>query len=298
MINWTNLKKRLLFVLWAVPLGWWVINSDISILPTHVAVIYPGQLLATILIMLAVYEYTRMLSRLYPVNAFWLSYVWIGSQIALFLSREPIPPGVLSIYVLLVFVAIEAFFWGKRDKSRRWVRASLLFSGTIFLNIASVSLLSLYHAPFQNIFSTPAPTMLSQLGIIVVLAAVFLCDTGAYFAGNFWGKHHFSSISPNKTVEGSVAGLLSSIVIVTIGWMFLKNPVFPLILGPILGILIGISAQTGDLLVSLMKRYFKVKDASDIIPGHGGVLDRFDSVFFTAPIIYLFSWIVTRIYLG
>ncbi|KMQ51636.1 Phosphatidate cytidylyltransferase [Chitinispirillum alkaliphilum] len=296
MINWTNLKKRLLFVAWAVPLGWWFINSDFSILPRDVAVLYPGQVLAIALVMLAVYEYTKMLSLVYPVNAFWISYLWIGLQIVLFLSREPSPPGVLSIYILLVFVAIEAFFWGKRDKSRRWVRASLLFSGTVFLNIASISLVSLYHSPFQNLFITPSPTIISQLSIVVVLASVFLCDTGAYFAGNLWGKHHFSSISPNKTIEGSVAGLISSVIIVTIGWIFLRNPQLPLILGPILGILIGVSAQIGDLLVSLMKRFFKVKDASTIIPGHGGILDRFDSVFFTAPVVYLFSWVVTRIF--
>jgi phosphatidate cytidylyltransferase len=62
-----------------------------------------------------------------------------------------------------------------------------------------------------------------------------------------------------------------------------------------MGLFTGISAQAGDLLVSIIKRYFKVKDASDLIPGHGGVLDRFGSVFFTAPTLGLLLWIVNKV---
>ena len=65
-------------------------------------------------------------------------------------------------------------------------------------------------------------------------------------------------------------------------------------MGLIMGLLIGVSAQAGDLLVSLIKRYFKVKNASELIPGHGGILDRFGSVFFTAPTLGLFFWIVNK----
>jgi phosphatidate cytidylyltransferase len=110
-----------------------------------------------------------------------------------------------------------------------------------------------------------------------------------------WGKHHFSTISPKKTIEGSIAGLLAAVLVSSIGWYFLANPVYPRWLGLFMGIIIGVFAQVGDLLVSLIKRYFRVKDASTIIPGHGGILDRFDSVFFTAPVLWLFSWVVGRL---
>jgi phosphatidate cytidylyltransferase len=77
--------------------------------------------------------------------------------------------------------------------------------------------------------------------------------------------------------------------------MFFRSPEYPLGLGVIMGILIGISAQAGDLLISLIKRHFSVKDASDLIPGHGGVLDRFGSLFFAAPTLGLFFWIVHKV---
>ncbi|MDG5814365.1 phosphatidate cytidylyltransferase [Chitinispirillales bacterium ANBcel5] len=295
MINSANLKKRLLFAAWAVPIGWWVINSNLSIVPRDIATVYPGHVLALTLVFLALFEYIKMLTHFYPKNAFWLSYLWLGLQALLYFTDHALP-GTLSIYLLLVIVAIETFFWGGKDQGKRWARASLLFSGTVFLHIAMISLLNLYTTPFQQLFVQPHPhPMLSQLGIVTVLTSIFMCDTAAYFAGNLMGKHHFSTISPNKTIEGSVAGLLAATVITTLGWFFFRNPQYSLILGPIMGLIIGVIAQAGDLLVSLMKRNFQVKDASSIIPGHGGILDRFDSVFFTAPVLFLFSWLVVRI---
>lgn len=291
----SNLAKRVFFALWAIPLGWWVINSNIQIIPNIPVHIYPAHVLAALLILMACYEYTHMLKIFYPVNAFWVSYLWLIMQIYFYFDNTNLPAN-LGIYILLLLVAIETFIWGKHNQRKRWVRASLLFSGTAFLYIAMISLFNLYHDPFQQLFVHSSQQMLSQLGIIIVIAAVFMCDTGAYFVGSIWGKTHFSSISPKKTIEGAVGGLISAILVTGIGWFFLCAPEYPKWLGIILGILIGVFAQIGDLLVSLMKRYFRVKDASEIIPGHGGILDRFDSVFFAAPVISLFAWIVNRFF--
>ncbi|MFW6221813.1 MAG: phosphatidate cytidylyltransferase, partial [Fibrobacterota bacterium] len=79
-----------------------------------------------------------------------------------------------------------------------------------------------------------------------------------------------------------------------IGWYFFASDQHNVVWGVIMGILIGVFAQLGDLLVSLIKRYFRVKDASNIIPGHGGILDRFDSLFFTAPILNLFFVLIDK----
>lgn len=304
-MNLGNLRKRIFFALWAAPLSWILVNSNFSLtslfllsstsdISLQSVVIYPGHIIAIMLTIMACYEYLNMLKRLYHRNGFWLIYIWLGFQIVSYFLPDSFLSMRQDIFILLGIVVLEAFIWGKN--TGRWKRASLLFSGTVFLMIACSSLLDFYDQPFQKIF---APRfnhiMLSQLGIVLVLTAIFLCDSIAYFAGNLFGKHHFSSISPKKTIEGSISGLVTAIAFTTVGWYFLADNRYPLILGIIMGTLIGIFAQFGDLMVSLMKRYFKVKDTSNIIPGHGGILDRFDSLFFTAPIINLFIIITEKI---
>jgi phosphatidate cytidylyltransferase len=259
--------------------------------------IFPGQLVSMFLIFIACSEYLRMLSIRYTQNGFWLAYVWLFLQFFTYFF----PQFSLSvrydkdIYILLVLVAIEAALWGKT--AERWIRASLLFSGLIFLSIAAFSMLAFYQDPFQKIFPMQYNSMfLSELGIVTVCSAVFLCDTAAYFKGTAFGIHQFSSTSPRKTVEGAIAGLLAALIVSMIGWWFWADPRYPRVLGIALGLIIGIFAPAGDLLVSVMKRYYQVKDASDIFPGHGGVLDRFDSLFFTAPILSVFFVLVDRIW--
>jgi CDP-diglyceride synthetase len=184
--------------------------------------------------------------------------------------------------------------WGDKNTGK-WKRASLLFSALVFLYIAGTSMFNFYQEPFQSVFKHHSCQMLSQMGVVTVILSVFLCDSGAYFVGSIWGKHHYSTMSPNKTIEGSVGGFLSAFLACIICWFYFSNPSYPLIVGVIMGLLIGISAQAGDLLISIIKRYFKVKNASELIPGHGGILDRFGSVFFTAPTMGLLFWVVNKI---
>jgi phosphatidate cytidylyltransferase len=293
-MSFPNLGKRLMFVLPAIPIGWWFINSTLSLLPSSWGVLFPGQLLSIALILVAGYEYNKLLRSLYPSNGFWLSILWLALQAGLYVTNNQLPYN-LSFYGLLMIVAIEAFAWGRPRRRRRWVRASLLFSGVAFLYMCMLSILNFYSDPFQQFFIKFSHPMLSQLGICLIILAVSFCDSFAYFVGCMWGKHHFSTISPNKTIEGAAGGFIASVITVSIGWWFLAAPGMPKGLGIPLGILIGVFSQVGDLIVSLMKRYFQVKDASDLIPGHGGVLDRFGSLFFTAPAISIFCWIVNRI---
>jgi phosphatidate cytidylyltransferase len=310
MINKANLKMRLAFAGVAVPVALVILSSRLSIShlvlrllgipPGSIPDIYPGQLLALAIVLIGTYEYMKMLSASNKVNAFWLGYVWIFlTSAADLLGRTP--TSTLSNGSLLVITAFEAFCFGKDAQFGRWKRMSLFFCGTVFLGIAATSLISLYRVPVQGLFNNEliffkglGGWSFGYLDVVAIITATFMCDSAAYFVGSTIGKHHFSAISPNKTIEGSVAGLLAAVAVMWISWIFIRNPKYPMILGPVIGVLIGVTAQVGDLLASLIKRYFHVKDASHIIPGHGGILDRFDSLFFTAPVMYLFAWLFVR----
>jgi phosphatidate cytidylyltransferase len=303
MINTANLKKRLLFVAVAVPVAYVVVNLHVSLSALALKLlgmpagacpdIYLGQIVILGIVLLGAHEYRKMLSHVHESNAFWLGYLWILAMGAAYLFEYSVP-NTLSNSVLLMIVTFEAFVWGKNAPQKRWKRASLFFIGVIFLNIASISLMGFYRDPFEALFRRFQYPMIAKLDMVVVITATFMCDSAAYFVGSAWGKRRLTSISPKKTVEGSAAGLAASMIIMAVCWVFIRNPEYPIFIGVIMGALIGVMAQVGDLLVSLIKRYFQVKDASHIIPGHGGILDRFDSLFFTAPVLYLFAWLLTR----
>jgi phosphatidate cytidylyltransferase len=126
------------------------------------------------------------------------------------------------------------------------------------------------------------------LTIISILATIWMCDTAAYFGGLSMGRHKlFLRVSPNKTWEGAVWGFVASLLTMFAAQQFLL-PYLQVHQALIIGMIIGIFGQIGDLVESLFKRDAGVKDSSSLIPGHGGVLDRFDSLIFVAPILYLY----------
>jgi phosphatidate cytidylyltransferase len=138
-------------------------------------------------------------------------------------------------------------------------------------------------------FPLPALQELPQ-GLTITLLAFFCiwaADIGAYVFGKFFGRTRLTDISPKKTVEGAVFGVMASVVVATVGAWQLGWAGAPLS-GMALGLLIGIASLLGDLTESMMKRDAGVKDSGQLIPGHGGILDRADSYVFTAPLVYYF----------
>jgi phosphatidate cytidylyltransferase len=134
----------------------------------------------------------------------------------------------------------------------------------------------------------------SLTGVVLILIAVvgpWISDSGAYFAGRFFGQHLlFPTLSPKKTVEGSLGGLLLTVLVVApISYQLLD---FTLTRALIIAAGVSVFSQCGDLFESALKRILEVKDLGKVFPGHGGVLDRIDSLLFTAPAVYYISLLV------
>jgi len=122
---------------------------------------------------------------------------------------------------------------------------------------------------------------------VLAFACIWAADIGAYIMGKWLGRTRLSDISPKKTVEGSLWGVIGSILVAMLGAWYLHWPYWE-ITGALLGLLIGVVSLLGDLTESMMKRDAGVKDSGQLIPGHGGILDRTDSYVFTAPLVYYF----------
>ncbi|MFO7567640.1 MAG: phosphatidate cytidylyltransferase [Enhygromyxa sp.] len=126
--------------------------------------------------------------------------------------------------------------------------------------------------------------------LFLALALAFSSDTLAYFFGRAFGKHKlYEAVSPKKTVEGSVGGLIGGVAAMVGMGHFWLTPEIPISHGVALGLLGSALGQIGDLVESMIKRTFGVKDSGKVLPGHGGMLDRVDGLLFVAPLVYYYA---------
>ena len=130
-------------------------------------------------------------------------------------------------------------------------------------------------------FSNSSGLSLTLISCLLIVAS----DIGSYFIGKSFGKTPLSPISPSKTIEGLIGGIICSILVAT-SFAFLLNWQNPFLIGILYGILVSLMALVGDLIESMMKRDAKIKDSGTFLPGHGGILDRIDSYIFTPSVIY------------
>ncbi len=199
-------------------------------------------------------------------------------------------------------VALYAIYF--LDGDGRWQMAwlfSVTFASMIYLfsiekrklEDAMATILGIVYIVFFSfhmvLVHRDGPKEVSFLWIIVL--AAFGTDIFAYFTGMLLGKHKLCpKISPKKTVEGAVGGTLAAMVLCgAYGYFFGKEFLVHFF---VLGALGAIAAQLGDLTASVFKRKMGIKDYGNLIPGHGGILDRFDSILFVAPVIYYYMVLV------
>lgn len=198
-----------------------------------------------------------------------------------FLLRDHLPgPTNLTLVLTAASVLGLGAMVFLRDWQASLSRWALAIGGSLWLGLLLSFYASLY---FRH---QPDPMRQGLWLVIAVFATIWIGDTAAMFAGMRFGRHRFfPRISPKKTLEGAVAQLLASAAVFTIAGPFLHIG-FPHNL--LLGLLIGVAAEVGDLVESQVKRTAGVKDTSQLIPGHGGVLDRIDSLLPVGALVYYY----------
>jgi phosphatidate cytidylyltransferase len=159
----------------------------------------------------------------------------------------------------------------------------------------SVSLALLTH--LRTFFYGAPGRFVDRVPVLMIIGAIWINDTMAYIVGSLVGKTPFSSISPKKTWEGTIGGIILAIgVMGGIGYLLNKTPVWNLF-SPghwmAVGTIVAITGTLGDLLESKLKRMADIKDSGRILPGHGGFLDRFDSLLVATPFAWLYlMWVI------
>ncbi len=225
---------------------------------------------------LCAYELSRGLEKLQVYCCAWVMYVYIAVQAMLTLFHT----GVISYIACMAGGIYLALFSGILHKKVSGSGAMYTLAGLCYPCFLYGLLMAI----------SVSPRWLPSL--VIAAIATWVCDSFALFGGMRFGRHKLAPlVSPNKTVEGFVCGALASLAA---GFILYLLPVFPRIpMGVMLitALLSSTLGQVGDLAASLVKRMIGIKDFSDLIPGHGGMFDRADSLLFSIPTVYLCLYI-------
>ncbi len=307
----SNLTIRVLVALIGIPLILLLVTAGGFYFFTFVAIVSA----------LALHEFYRLAEKKGAFPQVWtglalgflVNAVFIHGRLSSFLlvtlqrsGITPPWPGMAQVFLILfllfvpLILVIELF----RNRGSALANISTTLFGVGYVSLFLGSLVGLRELfvpadfPVYLHFSIPGPAVPEDvaatiyrwggLTVISVFASIWCCDSAAYFAGRAFGRHKlFPRVSPNKTWEGAVAGVVFAVA----AFCAARALVLPYLSAGsaiLCGLIVGGFGQIGDLAESLLKRDAGVKDSSTIIPGHGGVLDRFDSLMFVSPLIYFY----------
>jgi phosphatidate cytidylyltransferase len=276
-VDWKNLGTRATVAVIAAPLILWAAWRGGAAFFVFIEAI----------ILLGLLEFYQLASSkgMHPNRALGVAAgLLLGAQIYF---RNPQELWITSMLLVVLLVLAELF----RNKG-----SALHNTGATLLGFAYVAglwsfLLLIRELPRH----TGASYASAGTWLVMLIATIWVCDTAAYFAGLAFGRHKlFARVSPKKTWEGAIGGLLFAIAMAAAShYWFVRD--LRLIDSLVIGAIIGTIGQMSDLAESLFKRDAGVKDSSSLIPGHGGVLDRFDSEMLVAPLVYLYLRLASSI---
>jgi phosphatidate cytidylyltransferase len=239
---------------------------------------WPFYLFLFIAAVIGLHEFLNITAKGLPgflkVSAFLLTFLLFLVIAARQILLLPVVLFLLAAIPLLFHMLMYSSFDSKWNKTE--LNKAVLGPVYIGLPIAMLILIDMQHK--------------GNIWIFFLLAVIFANDTGAFYAGKLFGKHKlYPEVSPNKTWEGSVGGLILGLFVATV---FLKIDTLK-VHAPDLNLLLlvfglSVATQAGDLVESMIKRIYGVKDSGGILPGHGGILDRIDGLLFAIPVLYAY----------
>jgi len=261
-------------------------------IPIAVAAMYfGGWVLAALLALCAVLATRELFQMAELKRAFPIGWVGMGGA-ALLIALAAVHPerGIdtplpTAAAVLVLLAALTAAIWQRGVAGEPLLSVAVTFMGAVYPALLAFALF-LRHLPDLD------GPLHGTAVLLFPVVLTWLSDTFAYFAGRLWGKRKLiPKVSPGKTVAGSLGAVIGT-PLAAVGYaLFLQRfgswqP--GLVEAALFGVAVSIAAQVGDLAESLLKRDVGVKDSGKLLPGHGGALDRFDSLFFTLPLGYAF----------
>lgn len=246
------------------------------------AVYFGGALFLALLVVVALYmlgEYVRMVN----VAGYGVcGPATVASGVAVFaaVTLETLrasggghPAAIVLTAVLLLFFFIEIL---RQSPAGSLARIGVGFVGALLIGWSMAHLFLLRDLRPQGAALT-----------VMLLVTVWMCDTGSYVFGSLWGRRTLArGISPRKSVLGAVAGVVTGVSTMVVLWRALRVDALSVRHAVLLGVVVSVMSIVSDLAESLIKRDCGFKDSDDLLPGHGGMLDRFDSFLFAAPVFY------------
>ena len=263
------LKQRVVFGV----LGAILAIAVITLCPVYIIGICVG--LISVIGLYEFYEVSKINSNHSPLRIIGYTFAIISTIGTIYLSSDVLKySGTFAIcFLFLMIIGMIVF-----RKKTTFADVALIYTGTLYVVFFFMHILLIRQLNNGKIL------------IWILFIGAWATDTFAYFCGRLFGKHKLCpSISPKKTIEGAIGGVVGSIACICIYSHIISainNIPYNLLNSVLISIIIAIFSQLGDLAASCIKRDYNAKDYGNLIPGHGGILDRFDSVLLIAPLVY------------